>query len=79
MKDLKKSIIRQTEVLETNGVICHSFWVGDKEENYDGLRFVYYTVKQLRALFMDKFDTITIEKYQEIQPNDSLFIIARKR
>ncbi len=77
--ELKQSIIRQIDVLEPNGIICHSFWVGDREENYHGLRFVYYTVKQLRALFKDKFNIITIDKYQEIEPDDSVFLIARKK
>jgi len=77
-EELKQSIKRQAEILESGGIICHSFWLGDKEENYDGLIFIYYTAKQLQTLFIDTFDIIKIEKYQEIEPDDSLFIIARK-
>ncbi len=78
-EELKKSIKRQAEVLDPLGIICHSFWWGNKEEIYNGLRFIYYAENQLRTLFMDSFDIITIRKYQEIEPDDSLFIIARKR
>ena len=77
-EELKQSLVRQYEALLPSGIICHSFWLGDKEENYDGLRFIYYRVNKLRTLFMDKFDVITIKKYKEIDPDDSLFIIARK-
>jgi predicted SAM-dependent methyltransferase len=78
-EELKQSIKRQTEILEPDGIICHSFWRGNKEENYDGLRFIYYTTKQLRVSIMNTFNIIKIEKYQEIEPDDSLFIIARKK
>jgi len=78
-EELKQSIIRQTEILEPNGIIFHSFWRGEKEENFDGLLFIYYTAEQLRALYKDSFDIIKIEIYQEMEPNDSLYIIARKK
>ena len=78
-EELKQSIKRQAEILEPDGIICHSFWRGNKEENYDGLRFIYYTTKQLRVSIMNTFNIIKIEKYQEIEPDDSLFIIARKK
>jgi len=77
-EELKQSIKRQAEILEPNGIIFHSFWWGDKEENYGGLRFIYYTKEQLQKLFENSFDIIKIEKYQEMEPNDSLFIIGKK-
>jgi cyclopropane fatty-acyl-phospholipid synthase-like methyltransferase len=78
-EELKKSIIKQAIILEADGIICHSFWRGDKEENFDGLRFIYYTADQLRSLFEDSFDIIKIEKYQEMEPDDSLTIIGKKK
>jgi len=78
-EELKQSIKRQVEILEPEGIICHSFWRGDKEENYDGLLFMYYSEEQLRTMFKDNFDIIKIEVYQEMEPADSLNIIARKR
>ena len=77
-EELKQSIKRQADILEPEGIICHSFWRGAKEENYDGLLFIYYTENQIQKLFEDSFDIIKIEKYQEMEPDDSLFIIARK-
>ena len=78
-EELKQSIKRQADILEPEGIICHSFWRGDKEENYDGLLFIYYTAKQLQKLFEDSFDIIKIEKYKEMESYDSLYIIARKK
>ncbi len=77
-EELKQSIKRQADILEPEGIICHSFWRGDKEENYDGLLFMYYSAEYLQKLFEDSFDVIKIENYQEMEPDDSLYIIARK-
>jgi len=78
-EELKQSIMRQADILEPEGIICHSFWRGDKVENYDGLLFIYYSVEQLQTLFKDSFDIIKIEKYKEMEPFDSLNLIARKK
>ncbi|QEE16383.1 methyltransferase domain-containing protein [Promethearchaeum syntrophicum] len=78
-EDLKQSIKRQAEILEPEGIICHAFWHGDREENFDGLLFIYYTEEQLRILFEGSFDIIKMETYKEMEPDDSLFLIARKR
>lgn len=78
-EELKQSIKRQAEILLPGGIICHSFWFGEKEENYDGLIFIYYTSEQLQELFMETFDIIKIEKYQEMELDDSIYLIARKK
>ncbi len=77
-EELKQSIKRQVDILEPEGIICHSFWLGDKEENYDGLLFIYYSVEHIQELFEDSFDIIKIEKYREMEQDDSIYIIARK-
>lgn len=76
---LKQSIQRQAEILEPNGIICHSFWQGDKEEIYEGLRFNYYTMEQLENLFHDYFQILKMDQYQEMEPNDSIYIIAKRK
>jgi trans-aconitate methyltransferase len=78
-EDLKKSILRQAEILESGGIICHSFWLGETEETYEGLLFVNYKAEHLQILFQESFDIIKIETYQEIEPDDSLYIIAKKK
>jgi hypothetical protein len=59
----KLLITQQIRNQISSGIICHSFWLGDKEEDYDGLLFIYYTTEQLRKLFGDLFDIIKIEIY----------------
>ena len=78
-EELKQSIKRQATILEAEGIICHSFWCGDKEEYYNGLRFIYYAAAHIRTLFKDTFKIILIENYQEMEPDDSLVVIAKKR
>ena len=78
-EELKQSIKRQADILEPEGIICHSFWRGDKEENYNGLLFIYYSADQLQKLFEDSFNIIKIGMYREMEPADSLYVIARKR
>jgi hypothetical protein len=65
--------------LESDGIICHSFWRGDNVEKYDGLIFTYYSEEQLRTSVEEYFDIIQVQKYQEMEVNDSLLIIARKK
>ena len=77
--ELSQSIKRQVEILEPRGIICHSFWWGEKEENYDGLLFVYYTTKELQRIFSDSFQVLKVARYQEFEPDDSIYIIGRKK
>lgn len=78
-EELKQSIKRQAEILLPGGIICHSFWFGEKEENYDGLIFIYYTPEHLKKLFIETFDILKIEKYKEMKIDDSIYLIARKK
>lgn len=78
-EQLKQSIQRQIEILHPEGIICHSFWHGDKEEHFDGLLFTCYTKEQLKTLFQKDFHILKMEKYQEMEPNDSIFLIAKRK
>ncbi len=77
--ELINSIERQVQILEPNGIVCHSFWYGDKEEDQDGLKSIFYTEDILQELFNIHYKIIKIEKYQEIEPEDSIYIIAQKK
>ena len=77
--DLKISIQRQAQVLNEKGVVFHSFWYGDSEEDYDGLRFVYYTEEMLKALFETSFEVVLVARYKEVDADDSVYIIGRKK
>lgn len=76
--DLLKSIKRQSEVLNTVGIVCHSFWKGERSEVFKGLFVNYQTKKNLVSSFSSKFEILEISEYQEFEANDSLLIIAKK-
>jgi len=77
--ELVKSIKRQFEILNTNGIICHSFWKGEGSEIFKGLFVNYHNESSLREKFKDDFEIISIEDYKEFEDNDSLLFIGKKK
>ena len=77
--DLKQSFLKQADILQTGGIALHSFWYGDEESEHEGLRFVYYTEATLKAQINNAFDVVEINRYTEMETDDSLYIILRKR
>ncbi|NND94763.1 MAG: class I SAM-dependent methyltransferase [Flavobacteriales bacterium] len=78
-EELIDSIKRQCEVLNENGIICHSFWKGEGSEVFRGLYVNYHTKTALKDCFEDYFETILIETYAEFEDSDSLLFIGKKR
>jgi cyclopropane fatty-acyl-phospholipid synthase-like methyltransferase len=76
--DLHRSFARQKEVLTDSGLLLHSFWHGHKEEEIHGLRFVYYTEDELLNTIGPGFEVVAIDRYKEIEDNDSFYILLRK-
>jgi len=77
--ELAESIKRQTEILNANGIICHSFWKGDDFEIFKGLYVNYHNEKELEEFFKEYFEIISIISYQEFEVGDSLLIIGKKK
>jgi cyclopropane fatty-acyl-phospholipid synthase-like methyltransferase len=75
---LRTSFLRQVEILNPGGFLFHTFWYGDTEEDYDGLRFVYYTPEKMSELIRDDFDEIELNIYAEMDENDSFFVLLQK-
>jgi cyclopropane fatty-acyl-phospholipid synthase-like methyltransferase len=78
-EDLERSIDRQKEVLTDGGVVAHSFWFGSGVEEHEGLLFTYYTESDLKDIFGDDFKILTMERYEELEPDDSVFVVLRKK
>ena len=76
---LALSLRRQSEILHKNGIICHAFWVGDKEFDMENIHFIYHDKKKLIKLIEEQYTILQSIVYKEFEENDSLFIIARKR
>jgi cyclopropane fatty-acyl-phospholipid synthase-like methyltransferase len=76
--DLITSFKRQRELLKKNGLLMHSFWHGDSEEEIEGLRFVYYLEDKLLAEIGAGFEVVESKQYEELESDDSFFLILRK-
>ena len=78
-KELADSIKRQGEILNPNGVICHSFWKGEGSEIFKGLFVNYHDLVDLKAFFKEHFEILSIALYDEFEDDDSLLLLARKK
>lgn len=78
-QDLDQSIERQYNILNNNGIICHSFWKGVGSETYKGLLVNYHDEVGLQKLFGKYFEVITIDIYKEFEDEDSLLLIAKRK
>jgi hypothetical protein len=78
-EQLMNSSKRQFELLEKDGLICHSFWKGTGSEVFKGLFVNYHTKKELELVFQDDFEILVLESYEEFEENDSLLLIGKKK
>lgn len=76
--ELEASLRAQARVLNPNGILLHSFWYGDKEEQMHGMHFTYYTEASLQALVGEAFEVIDVGRYAEMGEGDSLYMILKK-
>jgi trans-aconitate methyltransferase len=76
---LEDSLHRQAKVLNSSGIMLHSFWYGDGEEEYSGLRFVYYTEESFGELIGDEYDIVESSRYSEAETDDSIYFVLAKR
>ena len=77
--DLKTSFKTQLERLNAGGVALHSLWVGEGDDKMHGLHFSYYTEETLRSAIPSQFEVIEIARYAEMEPDDSLYVVLKKR
>lgn len=77
--ELINSIKRQHDILNPNGIICHSFWRGKGSEMFKGLFINYHTKKTLNEKFKNYFEILSIEEYKEFEDMDSLLLIGKKK
>lgn len=77
--ELASSIMRQYEILQPKGIVCHSFWKGKGSEVYKGLFVNYHSITTISSLFGNYYDMLTIKSYKEFETDDSILLIAKKR
>jgi SAM-dependent methyltransferase len=76
--ELKKSLQRQKEILNPNGIAFHALWRGDKIEEKKGLLFTYYQIDGLKKIIGDDFDILDIQTFTEMEKDDSIYFILSK-
>ncbi len=79
LEEFNRSLQRQYELLTTNGVVIHMFWIGNKEFDMDDMHFIYHDKEELIRIFKNKFMILESIEYKEFEESDSLLIIAQKR
>ncbi len=77
--ELEQSIKRQNELLSHRGLVCHSFWAGEGEEFFHGMRFNYHTRDHLEKLIDGNWEILELSVYEEMANEDSILMIAAKR
>ena len=78
-EDLKKSLQRQKEILNPNGIAFHSFWKGSKIEKIEGLLFTYYETEDLKKMTESDYEMLALETYTEMEKDDSIYVVLRNR
>ena len=78
-EDLVKSLQRQKEILNPNGIAFHSFWKGNKTENIDGLLFIYYEIDDLKKMVGNNFEILTMKIYTEMEKDNSIYIVMKNK
>lgn len=80
-KEFEHSLQLQTEHLNPHGIIFMTMWYGTYREELfeDDLRFTYYTESDIAIRIPKTLSLEKIQRYTEMEPNDSLAIILRKK
>jgi trans-aconitate methyltransferase len=76
-KECYESLKRQKMILNSNGILFHSFWHGDKLEEHHGLLFTYYTEDKLKKMVEDDYNILKMKRYTEFKKNDSIYVILQ--
>ena len=78
-EELRASILRQHEILNNRGILCHSFWKGEGSEIFKGLFVNYHLKENISSFFNELFEILILEDYAEFEKGDSMLLIARKK
>lgn len=78
-EELVQSVQRQTEILNDQGILCHSFWNGEGDTAEGGLLHNYYSVNEIEEVFTRSFHLLHLETYKEMERDDSILLIGRKK
>lgn len=77
-EELHQSFARQRQVTHRGGVVMHSFWYGQGEGEVSERMgyYRYYTEDNLRMIAEKHFRVLAIERYKEMESEDSLYLVG---
>ena len=78
-EELEHSLSRQADMLNIGGFVMHSFWRGQGMKTYEEFIAFHYMETDLANIFKPHFKVIEIVSYKEIDPDDSLYVLAQKK
>lgn len=76
-EELQQSLKQQVKLLAPNGLIAHSFWLGEENQQISGMLFTYYKKDDLLDVISEQFEILSTLSYAEFEEDDSLFVIAK--
>lgn len=76
-EELIDSFRQQIKILSPEGIIAHSFWLGEENEEMNGLLFTYYNQETLLSLISESYEILEHLSYKEFEDGDSMFVVAR--
>lgn len=76
-EELKESLEKQVKILSPKGLVAHSFWLGEENQEMNGMLFTYYKKENLLRIISEYFEILSTLNYEEFEDNDSLFVVAR--
>ena len=74
---MHESFIRQSEILNPDGIALHTFWYVSAVEEYEGLMFYQLTEDKLYELLPQAFEVLEMKRYSEMEKDDSLYAVLR--
>jgi len=78
-EEAKESLKKQLVVLNEGGVVLHSFWKGVKDEVIEGELFTRYTFDSVKEIIPQGYEVLELNMYKEIEENDSIYMILKKK
>lgn len=78
-RELLGSFARQHDVLNDGGLILHSLWHGQEDQDFDGLRMVQHTEQDLETMLERDFEVLDIGLHAKMSEGDSVYVLARKK
>ncbi len=76
--ELRKSIERQSQLLNEGGFVLHSFWKGSGVEENHRLKCFNRLERDIESVFAGSFKILELKTYKEFDPDDSIYVIAKR-